>query len=214
MSNISDKFSKGNRKRLLLFLFSCLIFFGMLNLSCKKKTLTGEYFPHKDGAQWKYKIYEETNYFTREFSGTTQYGDLVFQNWVRTEFGETGNQIFQDTYYIMVTDTTVIYLEDLDSLDYNPYIFLKLPLALDNNWGFYFDESQVNASIVSEGEEVSVQAGTYSNVYVVKYDYPDDEETRRIYYAPNVGIIKDSWVEYGETEPYLVEELVEYPVGD
>jgi hypothetical protein len=214
MSNFTDKFTPKNKKRLFIFLFNCFLLFAMLNLSCKKKPATEEYFPHKDGAQWKYKIDEETNYFTRQFAGTTQYGDLVFQNWVRTEFDETGNQISRDTYYIMVTDTTVIYLEDLDSLDYNPYFFLKLPLALDNSWSFNFDESPINASVAGEGEEVTVEAGTYSNVYVVKYDYPDDEEIRRIYYAPNVGIIKDSWTEYGESEPYLVEELVQYPAGE
>lgn len=209
MSNDSDKFSQGNKKRLLLFLFSCLLFFGTFDLSCKKKPLTEEYFPHKAGDRWKYRIYDETDYFIREFSGTAQSGDPVFLNWVKTTFDEEGNQISQDTNYLLATDTIVSFFEDLNA---DGYVFLKLPMEVDTTWTFYIDEEPITARVVSK-EEYSVQAGTFPDVYAIKYDDPENEETRWIYYAPNVGIIRDALYDSdGELES--ADELIEYPVED
>jgi len=52
------------------------------------------------------------------------------------------------------------------------------------------------------------------DVYVDRYDDPENEEIRRVYFAPNVGIIKDIWLDYDDFEPFLDEELIEYPVND
>ena len=181
----------------------------MLNLSCKKKPLTEEYFLHKDGVQWKYKIYDETGYFTREFSGTTRIGDTTLQNWVQITYDEEGQTLASDTSYILATDTMVSFFEDLNA---DGYVLLKLPMEVDTTWTFYIDEEPITAQVVSK-EEYSVQAGTFPDVYAIKYDYPENEETRWIYYAPNVGIIRDALYDSdGELES--ADELVEYPVGD
>jgi hypothetical protein len=211
MGNCSNKIAERKRKKLFYFPFRLLLLLMLVAFvfNCKKKPLTEEYFPHKDGDSWKYKNSEETGYFIREFSGTTSIRDTTRQNWVKTNFDTAGHALDSDTNYIMVTDTMVSSFEYLDA---DCYVFLKLPLEVDITWTFYIDDEPINARVVSK-EEYTVQAGTFSNVYLIKYDDPENDETRWIYYAPNVGIIKDALYD-SDGELVSEDELIQYPVED
>ncbi len=196
-----------HNKRYIYFLLATITIIFIFN--CKKDPLTKEYFPTKTSDQWKYKTSEPAAYFIREFSGSTRINGTTFLNWIKTDFDTAGTQIFRETSYVIVTDTTVEIYEYPDS---DPYILLKLPLEVDSIWSFEIDEEPINALVEGKENDYSVEAGSYDDVYVVRYDDSENEEIRRVYFAPNVGIIKDIWLDYEEFEPFLDEELVEYPV--
>ena len=200
LENIMKKYKKW------LFLAVILTFIW----GCKKNSTTNEYFPHKDGNQWKYKSTERTGYFIREFSGTTRYNETTFQNWVKTDFDTAGNQLSTDTNYIIANDSLISFFEFLDE---DPYILLKLPLIVDSTWTFYIDEEPINVLVETKEDDFSVEAGTYDNVFVVRYDDPDNEEVRRVYYSPGVGIVKDVSADYDGDLVYD-EELIKYPAND
>lgn len=200
---------KKNTKRYICLLLATLVI--IIILGCKKEPLTKEYFPNKTSVKWKYKTSEPAAYFIREFSGSTRINSTTFLNWIKTDFDTAGTQIFRETSYVIVTDTAVEIYEYPDS---DPYILLKLPLEEDSTWSFEIDEEPINALVEGKENDYTVEAGSYDDVYVVRYDDPENEEIRRIYFAPNVGIIKDFWFDYDEFEPFLDEELIEYPVND
>lgn len=190
-------------KKWLFFALILTLIFG-----CKKESTTNEYFPHNNGSQWKYKTSDHAGYFIREFAGTTRYNEMTFQNWVRTDFDSAGNRLSIDTNYIIATDSFISFYEFLDD---DPYILLKLPLNVDSTWSFEIDEEPINVVVETKEDDFSVEAGTYDNVFVVRYDDPTNEEVRRVYYAPDVGIVKDVLADY-EGDPYYDEELIKYPV--
>lgn len=192
-------------KRISTFVF--LLFILAVIDGCKRKNWQEEYFPHHSGDYWKYKSSELTGYFSREFSGTTQIGERRALNWLKTEFDSIDYLIHAETSYIVITDTTILHYEDIAS---DPFVLLKLPLAPELTWTFYIDEEPIYAS-VTYSEDIEVEAGSFSNVYIVRYDDPDNEERRYIYYAPNVGIIKDVLYDY-DNELICADELIGYSV--
>jgi len=198
-----------NYKRYFSYLLCALAV--VFIFGCKKGSQTKVYFPHKTSDQWKYKTSDPAAYFIREFSGSTRIDGTTYLNWIKTDFDTAGTQIFQETSYVIVTDSTVEVFEYTDS---DPYILLKLPLEEDSTWSFEIDEEPINALVEGKENDFSVEAGSYDDVYVVSYNDPENEEIRRVYYAPNIGIIKDVWLDYDEFEPFLDEELVQYPVND
>ncbi len=199
-----------NNKRYIYFLL-CILTLAFISV-CKNGPLTKEYFPHKDGDQWKYKTTEQSGYFIREFSGTTRIDGTTFLNWIRTDFDTAGTQIYQETSYIIVTDSMVKFFEDTDA---DPYILLIFPLVEDSTWSFEIDEERIDVLVEGIENEIQVEAGTYDNVYVVRYNDPENEERRQVYYAPNVGIIKDIWFDFDDpAEPFLYDELIQYPASD
>jgi hypothetical protein len=215
MGSIFRRNSERAKKNLHHFFIRSILSltFLLLIFGCKKKSLIEDYFPHKDGNRWKYRSSDVTGYFIREFSGATTLGNQILRNWVKTTFDTAGPQVTSatETNYVLVTDTMVIFYEDLSS---DPYIYLKLPLEVDSSWTFYIDEEPIYAQVETKEEEFSVEAGEFSDVYVVKYDDPENEETRRVYYAPNAGIIKDVLADSEEGEIITDEELIEYPAKD
>ena len=199
---------KSDRRYICLLLSALVI---IVISGCKKESLTKEYFPNETNVQWKYKTTDPAAYFLREFYGTSRINGTTFQNWIKTDFDTAGTQIFRETSYVIVTDTMVEIYEYPDS---DPYILLKLPLEEDSTWSFEIDEEPINALVEGKENDYTVEAGNYDDVYVVRYDDPENEEIRRVYFAPNVGIIKDIWLDYDDFEPFLDEELIEYPAGD
>lgn len=196
---------KSNKRFICLLLATLTI---ILIFSCKKTPLTKEYFPAKTSDQWKYKTTEPPDYFIREFYGTTRINGITFLNWIKTGFDTAGIQISRETSYVIVTDTTVEIYEYPDS---DPYILLKLPLEVDSAWSFEVDEEPISARVEGKENDFSVEAGSYDDVYVVRYEDPENDEIWRIYYAPNVGIVKKTVFDYeGDLEEE--EELIEYPV--
>ncbi len=189
------------KKKLILSLITFTIF------SCHRPVKDGDYFPNRNGNWWKYKVFGTSGYIIREFSGTTRTETTTFQNWIKTYYDSTNQRISQDTNYILVNDTVVLYYEDLDE---DPYVYLKFPLGVDSTWTFYVDEEQVIARVVTFEDNFSVLAGNFKDVYQICYNNPESEESKVIYYAPGVGIVKYS--EYSDSDLDWEEELLEYRV--
>lgn len=191
------------RSYIWLLVFS----FWFLVINCDKETKNQDYFPHNNGDWWKYQIWESPQYVIREFSGTTRLEDLIFQNWVKTYHDTLGQQIDQEVNYALVSDSMVLFYEDLDE---DPWIYLKFPLGIDSSWTFYIDEELVIARVIAFEENFTLAAGDFKDVYQISYNNRESEETKMICYAPGVGIIKYS--EYSDGELDYDEELLDYKV--
>jgi len=179
----------------------------MLVINCNKPVKNKDYFPHSNGDWWKYRVSNISGYVIKEFSGTTHSGNITYQNWLKTYYDTLAQPISQETNYVLVRDTMVLFFEDLDS---DPWVYLRFPLGVDSAWTFYIDEELVTARVISLEENFSVEEREFEDVYQIRYDNRESEESRLIYYAPGVGIIKYS--EYSDNELDYDEELLEYKV--
>ena len=84
-----------------------------------------------------------------------------------------------------------VYRIDLSDQDLITSKILSYPLEIGNSW--YDTEAQDNILCEVIGiTQVSVPAGTFSDVSEIKYTVLDNAQESRIYYAKDVGIIKVS----------------------
>lgn len=194
-----------NSKNTYVLNLIILVIIFVFGFGCKKQIQDENYFPHGGGSWWRYQDTEMPGYFIREFSGNTLIGNINAQNWVKTFYDTAGTQLAVETNYVLVTDTMVLFYEDIYS---DPYIYLKFPLEVDSAWTFLIDDDPINARIDNK-EDLTVPAGTFSDVWLVRYDDPENEETRYIYYAPNVGIVRDYAIDY-DSELVYEEVLLDY----
>lgn len=139
-----------------------------------KKPVDGTEFRYAE--RYKYDSQEtwSTDNYTIEITDIDERNDRTL-----IEYQEDDSN---DRDYIIIDkiEQCIVRSED-DYVDDNDFMFLKTPVQKDNDW----NNDRYDYEIVEMGASKTVEAGTYSDCIIIRYD--NGQMTGEMYYSPSAG---------------------------
>jgi hypothetical protein len=147
----------------------------------------------------------KTYYYNYIFSEGTQ-SDTEVNKYAGTKNGwDVWKQNSEDPKYVnqyqafyTKEDSKGLYQNFETSMSY-AYVPLRYPIKIGTKWQSSEDEKgKIYTTITAINQTIKVKAGTFKNVVVTTASRP--YQTTIDYYAPNVGLIKETYKSPGDNE--------------
>lgn len=164
------------------------------------------YFPVKIGNSWKYSlalpgasIYEQITDFAKEGSS------IIYRVDVTSYYN--GEIINKYNYALMIDNNLIVKIQNVQGVTLKESLLI-LPVKIGDTWG------NEDTFLVENAGWVKVPSGTFDNCIKVKAIYNNTlmpKGTQYIYYAPNIGKIKNTMIDEGNIER-SINELIDYDI--
>ncbi len=139
-----------------------------------KKPVDGTEFRYAERYKYDWQETWSTDNYTIEITDIDERNDRTL-----IEYQEDDSN---DRDYIIIDkiEQCIVRSED-DYVDDNDFMFLKTPVQKDNDW----NNDRYDYEIVEMGASKTVEAGTYSDCIVIRYD--NGQMSGEMYYSPSAG---------------------------
>jgi hypothetical protein len=174
----------------LLVLSAVTVYFAACESSTSNtnpKPADTDVFPNKVGDKWTYSVYDSlsgtTDTLNVQIVGTTlNTNNKSLKIWI------FNSRFFNDSLFVSVTDSAVIFYEDRNATLLNQVF--EFPLEINKYWmnpNLQFDSTMVTAK-----ESVTVPSGTYPDAYRLERTWLslNVHGHSKTWFVNNIGIVK------------------------
>jgi hypothetical protein len=188
--------------------FLLLLFLSQLAFS---QSNNENYYPLKVGYEWTYKMPEDNEQTIRVTEYSEEYrAYLVRTIWrIGTALPITSDELIETrkNKILRLGSRGGILNSDWKFI---PHLLMQFPLEKKSTWK-QGDEGETEYSVVGF-VTLTVEAGTFKNVCKIKKQVKEFDMQMYIYYAPNVGLIKEEVINEDKST-IMFRELTSYKLG-
>jgi len=171
----------------IILLFSGTIL--LILCGCKNENNQAEYFPNKVGNNWEYRVFDSISNKSESLIvsiiGNKIINDVNSSVWLLSYTNQT------DTFFVHQSQDSLIFNSNRSA----KRIYV-IPFSVNQVWKeSYFSSSN---SKVIRTEDVKVYGGNFNETFVIERSIKGNNYSlyQKIYFKPNVGIIKLYTKEY------------------
>jgi len=174
------------KMRIILFFSGTIL---LIVCGCKNENNQAEYFPNKTGNNWQYRVFDSISNKSESLIvsiiGNKIINGVNSSVWLLSYTNQT------DTFFVHQSRDTLIFNSNRTA----KRIYI-IPFSVNLVWKeSYFSSS--NSKVISI-EDVKVDVGSFNGTYVIERSIKGNNYSlyEKIYFKPNVGIIKLYTKEY------------------